>query len=101
MSKKKQQPKMTVAQWCDEQVKNGHTLTLKWDGGNDSGWVYFELDGEELTNEYTEKLVDYCYSELDYGSWAGDFSANGEAEYDPKRKSVYRNRLLQRRRSSR
>ena len=26
-------------------------------------------------------------NELDYGSWAGDFSANGEAVYDSKEKA--------------
>lgn len=76
--------KLTVKQWCDQQVEEGKELFLKWEGGNDSGYVHFEIDGETVENEYTEELVNYCYKELDYGSWAGDFDANGEAIYDPK-----------------
>lgn len=75
--------KLTVKQWCDQQVAEGKELFIKWEGGNDSGYVYFEIDGETIENEYTEQLVNYCYDTLDYGSWAGDFDANGEAIYDP------------------
>jgi len=75
--------KLTVKQWCDQQVAEGKELCIKWEGGNDSGYVYFEVDGNTVENEYTERLTDYCYDELDYGSWAGDFDANGEAIYDP------------------
>ena len=50
----------------------------------DSGWVYFEVDGEQEDNEYTRTLIDHCYDQLDYGSWAGEFSASGEAIYDAK-----------------
>lgn len=79
--------KLSVAEWCDEQVKAGKEITLKWEGGGDSGWVYFEIDGEQVENEYTESLVSYCYDVLDYGSWAGEFDANGEAVYDPNQKA--------------
>lgn len=44
--------------------------------------MYFEVDGEQVDNEYTRTLVDHCYDTLDYGSWAGEFSASGEAVYD-------------------
>lgn len=53
----------------------------------DSGWVYFEIDGEQVENEYTESLVSHCYDTLDYGSWAGEFDANGEAVYDADQKA--------------
>ena len=75
--------KLSVKEWCDQQVAEGKELTLRWEGGGDSGWVYFELDGSQVENEYTEKLVDYCYDVLDYGSWAGEFDATGEATYNP------------------
>ncbi len=48
----------------------------------DSGWCHFEIDGESVDNEYTEALVDFMYDTLDYGSWAGEFTANGKAIYD-------------------
>ena len=79
--------KLSVAEWCDEQVKAGKEITLKWEGGGDSGWVYFEIDGEQVENEYTETLVNYCYDTLNYGSWAGEFDANGEAAYVPEEKA--------------
>lgn len=79
--------KLSVTEWCDQQVKDGKELMLKWEGGGDSGWVYFEIDGEQVENEYTESLVSHCYDTLDYGSWAGEFDATGEAIYDPEKKS--------------
>jgi len=90
MSKKKQsnEEQLSILEWCDAMVAKGHTLTLEWDGGNDSGWVEFKIDGENPEeNQYTESLKNYCYDTLDYGSWAGDFSASGEAVYEPKQKA--------------
>lgn len=48
----------------------------------DSGWAHFQIDGEDVDNEYTEYLVDKMYDLLDYGSWAGEFNAEGEAVYN-------------------
>lgn len=53
----------------------------------DSGWVDFLIDDVEPTGDdeaNAELLRDMCYSELDYGSWSGEYSASGEAVYDPK-----------------
>ena len=79
--------KLTLVEWCDQQVADGKELKIKWDGGNDSGWVHFEIDGEDIENEYTEFLVNYMNDHLDYGSWAGDFEASGEAIYDADEKA--------------
>lgn len=72
---------LSVKEWCNKLVDNGHRLSFVWEGGGDSGWVHFEIDDAEVENEYTRALVDYCYDVLDYGSWAGEFSANGVASY--------------------
>jgi len=72
----------SVLQWCKEQVKAGRELKLCWEGGGDSGWAYFQIDGQTVENTFTEKLTDMMYAELDYGSWAGEFSAQGEAIFD-------------------
>lgn len=48
----------------------------------DSGWVYFEIDGQTVDNEYARALVDQMDQTLDYGSWAGEFNASGSAVYD-------------------
>jgi hypothetical protein len=73
--------KLTVLEWCDQQVAEGKELSIGWDGGNDSGYAFFKLDKQDIDNEYTEVLLDHIYEELDYGSWAGEFSASGEAIY--------------------
>ena len=79
---KKIEVKKTVLEWCKDQVAQGKELTIHWEGGGDSGWAYFQIDGESVENEYTSYLVDMMYSQLDYGSWAGEFSATGEAKFD-------------------
>jgi len=72
-----------IIDWCDKQVEEGKEIKICWEGGGDSGWVYFEVDDEQAGGEEIEALVDMIYSTLDYGSWAGEFSANGTATYDP------------------
>jgi hypothetical protein len=72
-----------IIDWCDKQAAEGKEITLCWEGGGDSGWVYFEVDDQQAEGEEIETLVDMMYNELDYGSWAGEFSANGRATYDP------------------
>lgn len=56
----------------------------KFDGGNDSGGVYFDTEkiGITLTEAEENLLYDLCDNALDYGSWAGDFSAAGEINYN-------------------
>jgi hypothetical protein len=74
--------KKSIVQWCKDQADQGNELTMKWEGGGDSGWVYFEIDGDSTDNEYTRALVDQMDTTLDYGSWAGEFNASGTATYD-------------------
>lgn len=56
----------------------------KFDGGNDSGGVYFDTEkiGITLTEAEENLLYDLCDNALDYGSWAGEFSAAGEINYN-------------------
>jgi hypothetical protein len=75
----------SIVQWCKELHEQGNELTMKWEGGGDSGWVYFEIDGESTDNEYTRALIDRMDNTLNYGSWAGEFSASGTAVYDPEK----------------
>lgn len=80
-----------IKEWADKLTADGHELKMTWDGGGDSGWVNFLIDDEEATsNEDQDKiniLIEICYEELDYGSWAGEFSATGEVVYDSDTKS--------------
>lgn len=79
--------KKSIINWLNQLHEDGNEIKILWDGGGDSGWAHFEVDGEEVDNEYSRALVDAMYDVLDYGSWAGEFSANGEAEYDPETKA--------------
>lgn len=83
MSKAKNQKPMSTLDWLIEQSNQGRTLEIVWEGGGDSGWVHFEMDGEDYSNCYTELLIDHMHDELNYGSWAGEFTANGRAEFNP------------------
>ena len=78
-----------AAAWADALVEQGIELKMTWDGGGDSGWVDFVVDKDDLTeedNEMIDILRSYCDEELDYGSWAGEFSASGEAIYNSETK---------------
>jgi hypothetical protein len=80
-----------LLEWALDLHAQGKELKMTWDGGNDSGWVDFLIDDatpeEGIDADNAEILRDMCDSELDYGSWAGDFSANGEAIFNPEEKS--------------
>ena len=76
----------TALAWCKKLHEEGITLNMHWDGGGDSGWVEFQIDKSNLTEEDNEMIAyleNKCYDELDYGSWAGEFSATGDAAFDP------------------
>lgn len=86
MSEEKELTIQDIIKWCDEQVEQGLSLKLCWEGGGDSGWCWFELDGEQCSQPEAEWLIEKMYDTLDYGSWAGEFSTNGEAEYNSETK---------------
>jgi hypothetical protein len=87
----------SLIDWCNEQVKDGGKLSMGWDGGDDSGWVWLEKDGVRIGEsilgeplykiEEAEKLRNLMYDLLDYGSWAGEFHATGLADWDPETNS--------------
>ena len=75
-----------ILDWCLKKTEEGSTVVLMWDGGGDSGWVHLEVDGSDSSEPEAEALIDMMYDQLDYGSWAGEFSASGEAPFDPETK---------------
>jgi hypothetical protein len=80
-----------LIKWCDEQVAAGKELGIHWEGGGDSGWAYFTIDGDQVSdseeNDEIRQLTDLMYDHLDYGSWAGEFSASGDATYNATEKA--------------
>jgi hypothetical protein len=83
MSEKKDLSIKEILDWCMKKTEEGSEVVLHWDGGGDSGWVHLEVDGSDSSDPEAEALVDMMYDQLDYGSWAGEFSASGEAPFDP------------------
>lgn len=71
-----------IIDWCDKVSQEEGELALVWEGGGDSGWCFFEIDGEQSNCEESEWLVSKMDDLLGYGSWAGEFSANGRAVYN-------------------
>lgn len=70
----------------------GHTIELEWNGGGDSGSVWINIDGVAKDIDHWTKnlnlydkihrfVIDQMYDALDYGSWAGEFSASGKAKF--------------------
>lgn len=79
----------TLIAWCDAKALEGE-LAFAWEGGNDSGWAWLELDGRQLeegNDPVIQLLVARWEGILEYGSWAGDFDADGRAPYDPETKT--------------
>lgn len=74
--------KKEIIDWCNQQVDEGKELQFTWEGGGDSGWAEFRVDGEDFSNEFSDDLLDGIYEELDYGSWAGEFYSSGSAFYN-------------------
>lgn len=83
--------KQSLIEYLDALVAEGKEIKMAWEGGGDSGWCWFEIDGQQVSDaaqdSHIRSLLDYMYDELDYGSWAGEFSANGYAVYDPEQKA--------------
>jgi len=86
MEEEKEITVAAVIEWCDKQVEEGREIKLVWDGGGDSGWCHFQIDGGDARGPEIDWLIDKMDSELDYGSWAGEFFASGEALYDSETK---------------
>lgn len=75
----------SILAWLKEKTDQDGEIKMKWEGGGDSGWCYFEIDGETIDNEYADCLLKRIDDTLNYGSWAGEFNASGEAVYDPEK----------------
>jgi hypothetical protein len=76
--------KQSLKQWLDDLESQGHEVKVTWEGGNDDGSFSVYVDDEEISTEGTSMgglLVDVVADEIAYGSFAGDYSTNGELIY--------------------
>jgi hypothetical protein len=62
-------------------------IVASWDGGNDSGWVSSTL--EDVKDIDITELRNLADNVLNYGSWAGNFSSQGNVLYEPKENALY------------
>jgi hypothetical protein len=80
--------KTTMIEVCDELTKNGKSLIITWDGGNDDGWFEILLDGKLIGDEIDfDPIEAYITDQLGYGSFNGDYSTTGELIYNRETKS--------------
>ena len=80
----KQKAKKYLTKLLSEGAKE---IRVTWEGGNDEGSFSLFVDEKEVEVLWNNKddsyeLVDYIADEIGYGSFAGDYNANGEVIYD-------------------
>jgi hypothetical protein len=76
--------KQTLRQWLDALEAEGKEVKVTWEGGNDDGSFSVYVDDKEIDIEHKSMgglLVDVVADEIAYGSFAGDYSTNGELFY--------------------
>jgi hypothetical protein len=76
-----------IIEYCDKLTENGDELSLYWEGGGDNGWLTARINGNDIDSTEANWLIEELNNVLDYGSWAGEFSANGEAVYNRETKT--------------
>lgn len=70
----------------------GNRIQLEWSGGGDSGSVWLNINNKQVQENWDadkqtlyerihQFVINEMYDNLDYGSWAGEFSASGTADF--------------------
>lgn len=75
--------KQNLKQRLDSLSKEGKEVKVSWEGGNDSGGFTVFVDNKELPygDDFETEILSQVEYRLDYGSWAGDFYADGYVIY--------------------
>ena len=75
---------LSLRQQLDALAAQGKEIKVTWEGGNDSGGYSLFLDGDDVNygDVAYDEIVDFISDTIDYGSWAGDYSADGSVIYD-------------------
>ena len=85
LNKKKMANKeLSLRQQLDALAAEGKEIKVTWEGGNDSGGYSLFIGGVEVNygDAGYDEIVDFISDVIDYGSWAGDYSADGSVIYD-------------------
>lgn len=80
---------LTLKQRLDDLVSQGKEIKVTWEGGNDSGGYDLFIDDVKMDyyDDQYDAIVNPISDAIDYGSWAGDFSADGSVVYDPEQEA--------------
>jgi hypothetical protein len=75
---------LTLQQRLDAIAAEGKEIKVTWEGGNDSGGYNLFVDEVEVNykDAFFDEVVDFISDTIDYGSWAGDYSADGSVCYN-------------------
>jgi hypothetical protein len=80
--------KQKAKDYLDKLLSEGaKEIRITWDGGNDEGIYNLYVDDKEIYLNWEIRngaydLVEYIGDEIGYGSFAGDYHANGEVIYN-------------------
>lgn len=76
--------KKSLKQRLDSLAKEGKEVRVTWEGGNDSGGFTVFVDGDQLewNDDFGDEIISQIEYNIDYGSWAGEFYADGEVWYN-------------------
>lgn len=75
---------LSLRQQLDALAEEGKEIRVTWEGGNDSGGYNLFIDGVEVNygDVAYDEIVDVIADTIDYGSWSGDYFADGEVYYE-------------------
>ena len=75
---------LTLRQKLDDLASQGKEIKVTWEGGNDSGGYNLFIDGDEVHygDVAYDEIVDALSDSINYGSWSGDFFADGFVVYN-------------------
>jgi hypothetical protein len=74
---------LSLRQKLDALAAQGKEIKVTWEGGNDSGGYNLFIDNVEVNdNVLFDEIVDPISNTIDYGTWAGDYFADGSVVYN-------------------
>jgi hypothetical protein len=73
--------------WLSEYNTNEKKLSMRWDGGGDSGWGELLVDSASIDEtQVSQALIDKLLDHMGYMSFDGDPQVSGEIYYNGKEK---------------
>jgi hypothetical protein len=75
---------LSLRQRLDAIAAEGKEIKVTWEGGNDSGGYNLFVDGDQVNygDAFFGEVIDFVSDTIDYGSWSGDYFADGAVYYN-------------------